>query len=148
MAQSSGSKLTERRVGEMRWYGRYVSTRPVTASPSAQVFVTRRGSEYTKNSLAKISERSAGFCMRQLQDMRRTGAVAAQSGGADLSVISQKWRTRSHRPHSLRRFAFRSMSRCRAGERSSKKGPLADQGREKNLKLSAWESRNQRAEAC
>ena len=69
----------------------YVSTRPATVS-EAPIFVTRRGAEYTKNSLGKdfrvIRKLLFPGDTRQLQDMRRTGAVEAQSGGADLSVIS------------------------------------------------------------
>ena len=74
--------------------GAYVSTRPDTVSPEAPVFVTRGGAEYSKNSLGKDFREIRKLLFpkdtRQLQDMRRTGAVEAQSGGADLSVISQK----------------------------------------------------------
>lgn len=56
--------------------------------------MTRRGAACTKNSLADdfgdIRKLLFPADTRQLQNMRRTGAVEAQSGGADLSVISQK----------------------------------------------------------
>ncbi len=72
----------------------YVSTCPATVLPEVPVFVTRRGAAYTKNSLAKdfrdIRKLQFPGDTRQLQDMRRTGAVEAQSGGADPSIISQK----------------------------------------------------------
>lgn len=72
----------------------YVSTRPPSVSQAAPIFVTRRGAAYTKNSLAEdfrdIRKLLFPGDTRQLQDMRRTGAVEAQSGGADLAVISQK----------------------------------------------------------
>ena len=82
------SKRTQALVRE------YVSALPDTALPTAPVFRTREGAEYTKNSLAKdfrdIRKLLLPGDKRQLQDMRRTGAVEAQSGGADLSVIAQK----------------------------------------------------------
>jgi integrase len=72
----------------------YVATRPAAVSPEAPIFVTRKGAAYTKNSLAEDFRDIRGMLFpgdtRQLQDMRRTGAVEAQSGGADLSIISQK----------------------------------------------------------
>lgn len=72
----------------------YVATLPDNLVPAARIFMTRRGAAYAKNSLAKdfrhIRKLVVPGDMRQLQDMRRTGAVEAQSGGADLSVISQK----------------------------------------------------------
>jgi hypothetical protein len=56
--------------------------------------MTRTSAAYTKNSLADdfrdIRKLLFPGDTRQLQDMRRTGAVEAQSGGTDLSVISQK----------------------------------------------------------
>ena len=72
----------------------YVATLPDNLPPTAPIFMTRTGAAYTKNSLAKdfrdIRKLLFPGDTRQLQDMRRTGAVEAQSGGADLSVISQK----------------------------------------------------------
>jgi integrase len=72
----------------------YVDTLPVELHPSAPIFRTRRGVPYRKNSLAEDFRAIRKIVLpgdkRQLQDMRRTGAVEAQSGGADLSVISQK----------------------------------------------------------
>jgi hypothetical protein len=72
----------------------YVVTLPDNLVPTAPIFMTRRGAAYTKNSLGKDFRNIRKLLLpgdkRQLQDMRRTGAVEAQSGGADLSVISQK----------------------------------------------------------
>ena len=72
----------------------YATTLPENLLPTAPIFMTRTGAAYTKNSLAKDFRDIRKFLFpgdtRQLQDMRRTGAVEAQSGGADLSVISQK----------------------------------------------------------
>jgi hypothetical protein len=72
----------------------YVETLPHDFLPSAPFFLTRRGAAYRKNSLAEDFRDLRALVFpgdtRQLQDMRRTGAVEAQSGGADLSVISQK----------------------------------------------------------
>ncbi len=72
----------------------YVANLPKNLLPTAPIFMTRTGAAYTKNSLAKdfrdIRKLVFPEDTRQLQDMRRTGAVEAQSGGADLSVISQK----------------------------------------------------------
>ena len=72
----------------------YVATLPDNLLPTAPIFMTRTGAAYTKNSLAEdfraIRKLLFPGDTRQLQDMRRTGAVEAQSGGADLSVISQK----------------------------------------------------------
>jgi hypothetical protein len=72
----------------------YVATLPDNISPTSPIFMTRTGAAYTKNSLAKDFRDTRNLVFpkdtRQLQDMRRTGAVEAQSGGADLSVISQK----------------------------------------------------------
>jgi len=72
----------------------YATTLPENLLPMAPIFMTRTGAAYTKNSLAKDFRDIRKFLFpgdtRQLQDMRRTGAVEAQSGGADLSVISQK----------------------------------------------------------
>ena len=62
----------------------YVSMRPATVSSEAPIFVTRKGVAYTKNSLAEdfrdIRKMLFPGDTRQLQDMRRTGAVEAQSG--------------------------------------------------------------------
>ena len=56
--------------------------------------MARTGAAYTRNSLAEdfrdIRKLPFPGDTRQLQDMRRTGAGEAQSGGADRSVISQK----------------------------------------------------------
>lgn len=72
----------------------YVATLPDNILPTSPIFMTRRGAAYTKNSLAKDFRDTRNLVFpedtRQLQDMRRTGAVEAQSGGADLSIISQK----------------------------------------------------------
>ena len=72
----------------------YVATLPDNLLPTAPIFMTRTGAAYTKNSLAEdfraIRKLLFPGDTRQLQDMRRTVAVEAQSGGADLSVISQK----------------------------------------------------------
>jgi hypothetical protein len=72
----------------------YVDAGPADLHPNAPLFRTRRGVPYQKNSLAEdfrdIRKVVLPGDRRQLQDMRRTGAVEAQSGGADLSVISQK----------------------------------------------------------
>ena len=72
----------------------YVATLPDNLLPTAPIFMTRTGAADTKNSLAEdlrdIRKLLFRGDTRQLQDMRRTGAVEAQSGRADLSVISQK----------------------------------------------------------
>lgn len=69
-------------------------SRPVELHPHAPIFRTRRGVPYRKISLSEDSRAIRKIVLpgdkKQLQDMRRTGAVEAQSGGADLSVISQK----------------------------------------------------------
>jgi len=58
------------------------------------MFLTRRGAVCTNNCLARdfrnIRKPVVAGDKRQLHDMRRTGAVEARSGGADLSIISQK----------------------------------------------------------
>jgi hypothetical protein len=83
--------LSQRTQALMRGY---VATLPSNLLPTAALFMTRTGAAYTKNSLAKDFRNIRRLLFpcdtRQLQDMRRTGAVEAQSGGADLSVISQK----------------------------------------------------------
>jgi hypothetical protein len=72
----------------------YVAPLPDNLPPTAPIFMTRTGAAHTKNSLAEdfrdIRKLVFPGDTRQLQDMRRTGAVEAQSGGADLSIISQK----------------------------------------------------------
>lgn len=72
----------------------YAATLPDDYLTTAPLFLTRRGAVYTKNSLGDDFGDVREFVFpgerRQLQDMRRTGAVEAQAGGADLSIISQK----------------------------------------------------------
>ncbi len=72
----------------------YVATLPNNLLSTAPIFMTRTGAAYTKNSLAKdfrdIRKLVLPGDTRQLQEVRRTGAVEAQSGGADLSIISKK----------------------------------------------------------
>lgn len=72
----------------------YAAALPSEFLTSAPIFLTRRGAAYRKNSLSEDFRDLRAIVFpgdtRQLQDMRRTGAVEAQSGGADLSVISQK----------------------------------------------------------
>lgn len=71
-----------------------MATLPNNLLPTAPIFMTRTGAAYTKNSLAKdfrdIRKLVLPGDTRQLQEVRRTGAVEAQSGGADLSIISKK----------------------------------------------------------
>lgn len=72
----------------------YVSALPVTFVPSAPIFLTRRGVACRKNSLSEDFRDIRGLVLpgdaRKLMDMRRTGAVEAQSGGADVGAISAK----------------------------------------------------------
>lgn len=72
----------------------YVANLPAQFIPSAPIFLTRRGAAYRKNSLSEDFRDIRALVlpgdMRKLMDMRRTGAVEAQSGGADVGVISAK----------------------------------------------------------
>ncbi len=72
----------------------YVADLPAYFIPSAPIFLTRRGAAYRKNSLSEdfrdIRSLVLPGDMRKLMDMRRTGAVEAQSGGADVGAISAK----------------------------------------------------------
>lgn len=72
----------------------YAANLPADFHPRAPMFLTRRGAAYRENSLSEDLSNVQAMVLpsdtRQLQDMRRTGAVEAQAAGADLSVISQK----------------------------------------------------------
>ena len=81
----------------------YVGSLPVDLHPAAPIFRTRRGVPYRKNSLAEGFREIGGVVFsndtRQLQDMRRTGAVEAQAGALISASSHRRWRIPS-RPRS------------------------------------------------
>ena len=112
---------------------------PADFLPSAPIFLTRRGAAYRKNSLAEdfrdIRRLAFPGDTRQLQDMRRTGAVEAQSGGADLSVISQKMANTVASSQALQKTYLPVNSRRRrAGGRGPEARPPAHSGEQGEAK--------------